>query len=266
MNKDIFNLTGKTAIITGAASGLGRRMAETLALAGASVAIADINELGARQIASQITAKGGKALPIGMDVSDPDSVMRSIDEVMSTLGTLDIGINAAGVAGGRKQDRTPIEIWNHVIDIDLNGVYYCCLEYASVMKAQRYGKIINIASMSATVVNNFPQPPVDDSRLLGLPAYCAAKAGVRQLTKVLAAQLSQYGINVNCISPGYMNTEMTAEIFQMPEVIEQIEKDTPLGKVGQPKDLDGLILYLSSAASDFMTGSDLMIDGGYSIW
>ena len=120
--------------------------------------------------------------------------------------------------------------------------------------------------MSATVVNNFPQPPVEDSRLLGIPAYCAAKAGVKQLTKVLAAQLSQHGIRVNCISPGYMNTEMTTEIFRMPEVIEQIEKETPLGKVGQPKDLDGLILYLSSGASDFMTGSELMIDGGYSIW
>ena len=134
------------------------------------------------------------------------------------------------------------------------------------MKKQRHGKIINIASMSATVVNNFPQPPVEDSRLLGIPAYCAAKAGVKQLTKVLAAQLSQHGIRVNCISPGYMNTEMTTEIFRMPEVIEQIEKETPLGKVGQPKDLDGLILYLSSGASDFMTGSELMIDGGYSIW
>lgn len=266
MKPDIFDLTGKTAIITGAASGLGKRMAETLAVAGASVAVADINEPGARQTANEITAKGGSALPVGIDVSDTESVTRSVETVMSSYGALDIGINAAGVAGGRKQDQTPVEIWNHVINIDLNGVYYCCLEYASVMKAQRHGKIINIASMSANVVNNFPQPPVQESRLLGIPAYCAAKAGVKQLTKVLAAQLSDYGIHVNCISPGYMNTEMTAEIFAIPEVISQIEKETPLGKIGQPKDLDGLILYLASGASDFMTGSEVMIDGGYSIW
>ena len=266
MKPDVFDLTGKTAIITGGASGLGKRMAETLAAAGASVAIADINEPGAQQIANEITAKGGNALPVEMDVSDPESVMGSVAQVLSAYGTLDIGINAAGVAAGREEDKTPVDIWNHVINIDLNGVYYCCLEYASVMKKQRHGKIINIASMSATVVNNFPQPPVEDSRLLGIPAYCAAKAGVKQLTKVLAAQLSQHGIRVNCISPGYMNTEMTTEIFRMPEVIEQIEKETPLGKIGQPKDLDGLILYLSSGASDFMTGSELMIDGGYSIW
>jgi NAD(P)-dependent dehydrogenase (short-subunit alcohol dehydrogenase family) len=201
-----------------------------------------------------------------MDVADVDSVKQAVKRVASMYDRLDIGVNAAGVAGGRPEDENPLTIWRHVIDVDLNGVYYCCLEYASIMKGQKYGKIINIASMSATIVNNFPQPPVEESRLLGLPAYCAAKAGVKQLTKVLAAQWAKYDIYVNCISPGYMHTEMTKEIFEMPEVIKNIEEETPLRRVGKPEDLDGLILYLVSDASDFMTGSDLVIDGGYTIW
>lgn len=266
MDNNLFDLSGKVAFVTGAAGGLGQRIALTLAGAGATVAVADINEHGAQALADRITATGGIAITAKMDVTDPGSVKCAIQHVVDNQGRINIGVNAAGVAGGQPEDTTPITIWHRVMNVDLDGVYYCCLEYAEAMKNKGGGKIINIASMSSTVVNNFPQPPVDESRLLGLPAYCAAKAGVVQLTRVLAAQWAKYGIRANCISPGYMRTAMTNEIFNMPEVIQSIESLTPLGRVGVPEDIDGLVLYLASDASDFMTGSEILIDGGYTIW
>ena len=266
MDEKLFDLTGKVAIVTGGASGLGRRIAQTLASVGVSVAVADLNIIGAQEVARAINERGGSAIAHKLDVTSTTEVHNSVREVISTFKRLDIGVNAAGVAGGRPEDETMPDIWNHIINVDLNGVYYCCLEYANIMKEQRSGKIINVASMSASIVNNFPQPPVDESRLFGLPAYCAAKAGVKQLTKVFAAQWAEYGIRVNSISPGYMETEMTREIFGMPEVIKKIVEETPLRRVGQPDDLDGLIIYMASNASDFLTGSDVVIDGGYTIW
>ena len=266
MKENAFDLTGKVAVVTGAASGLGERIAQTLAAAGAAVLVADINESGAEEVAEKINDSGASAFALRMDVADLDSVKRAVQQILSTHSRIDIGVNAAGVSGGRPEDETQIAIWHHIINVNLTGTYYCCLEYANIMKEQQYGKIINLASMSGTVVNNFPQPPIDESRLLGLPAYCATKAGVAQLTKVFAAQWAKSGIRVNSISPGYMRTAMTDEIFDMPEVINSIERQTPLGRVGRPEDLDGLILYLASDTSDFMTGTEIMIDGGYTIW
>ena len=227
MDKNMFDLTGKVAIVTGGASGLGRRIAQTLASARASVAVADINIVGAQNVAREITEDGGSAIATKMNVTSIDDIKNAVSEVVSAFKRLDICVNAAGVAGGRPEDEEPSDIWKHIINVDLSGVYYCCMEYANIMKEQGSGKIINVASMSASIVNNFPQPPVDESRLLGLPAYCAAKAGVKQLTKVFAAQWADYGIRVNSISPGYMSTEMTREIFGMPEVINKIRRKPP---------------------------------------
>lgn len=263
---NLFDLTGKVALVTGAASGLGMRMCQTLAAAGAAVAAADLNNEGAARTAESIARAGATAIPLFLDVTKPDSARAAVQQTVDRFGRLDIGVNAAGVAGGRPGDEDPISIWRNVIDVDLSGVYYCCLAYADAMRAQHGGSIINIASMSATIVNHFPTPPVAPSRSSGLPGYCAAKAGVKQLTKVLAAHWASSKIRVNCISPGYMATEMTREIFDMPEVINRIHSETPLQRVGRPEDLDGLIVYLASNASDFMTGSELLIDGGYTVW
>lgn len=263
---DLFSLQGQVAIVTGGASGLGRRMVQTLASAGASVVVADINESGARKVAEEQSGQGKHVTYVKMDVTQPESVEAAVEKTVFTHNKLDIGVNAAGVASGWSPHDTPYEIWQYMIEVNLSGVYLCCIEYAKIMKKQMFGKIINIASMSATIVNHFPQPPIDESHLQGVPAYCAAKAGVRQLTKVLAAEWARYGIRVNCISPGYMKTEMTNGLLSMSEVHERIIEDTPLGRIGNPGDLDGLILYLSSDASGFVTGSEMMVDGGYTIW
>ena len=159
-------------------------------------------------------------------------------------------------------DVTPADIWNRIIAVDLNGVFYCCVEESAAMTPSGGGVIVNMASMSAQIVNRFPEGTVPESRQMSLPAYCAAKAGIRQLTKALAAMWAKDDIRVNCISPGYMRTAMTQEAFENPEVIEPIERDTPLGRAGVPEDLDGLVVYLASGASSFMTGSEVFVDGG----
>lgn len=269
----LFDLRGRAAIVTGAASGLGQRMARALAQHGANVVAADLDVDGARRTALAVHELGGKSIGVRIDVTDAQSCAEAVAETVSHFGRLDIGVNAAGVAGGKPGDDNPITIWQHVINVDLSGVYYCCLAQADAMRRSRGNKdlgsssIVNIASMSADIVNHFPQPPVDESRVLGLASYCAAKAGVKQLTKVLAAQWARDGIRVNCISPGYMATAMTKEIFEMPEVIDQIRSETPLRRVGQPEDLDGAVVFLSSsAASSFVTGAEMLIDGGYTVW
>lgn len=265
-DKYSFDLSGKAAFVTGAASGLGARMAQTLASAGAKVAVADLNHDRAAAVAQGLAAEGHEAIAVPIDVTDPAGAGRAVESAVAAFGRLDVGVNAAGVAGGPEGVEDPIAIWRHVIDVDLSGVFYCCLAYASAMRERGGGSIINVASMSANIVNNFPQPPVAECRVAGLPAYCAAKAGVKQLTRVLAARWAPAQIRVNCISPGYMATEMTREIFDMPEVIESITRATPLRRVGRPEDLDGLVAYLASSASSFMTGAELLIDGGYSVW
>jgi len=266
MSLDVFSLQDRVAIVTGGASGLGRRIVGVLASAGASVAVADLDRANGQAVAEEQVRYGRHVTYIPMDVTQPEAVERAVDQLVSMQKRLDIGVNAAGVSGGRPTDKTAYDVWRYVIETDLSGVYYCCVEYAKVMKEQQCGTIINIASMSATVVNHFPQSAVEESYLQGVPAYCAAKAGVKQLTKALAAQWARYGIRVNCISPGYMQTKMTEAILSIPGVCETIIEDTPLRRVGQPCDLDGLVLYLSSDASEFMTGSEVIIDGGYTIW
>ncbi|MCX7018212.1 MAG: SDR family oxidoreductase [Candidatus Sumerlaeota bacterium] len=266
MSFDIFNLSGRIAVVTGGASGLSRQIARTLAGAGAKVAIADINIDGAARTAEDIVKSGGHASAFQIDVSDHVNVAAVISAIHEDMGGLDIAVNAAGVSDGAPDDTTPEQIWRRVIGIDLSGVYYCCMAQARHMIARKRGSIINMASMSAGIVNRFPPEYVPETRQTAIPAYCAAKAGVRQLTRALAAFWARHNVRVNCISPGYMATEMTRGIFEMPELVDGIRRDTPLERIGVPQDLDGLALYLSSDASSFMTGTDIVIDGGYTIW
>lgn len=266
MSSDMFNLEGKKAMVTGGASGVGKEIARTLAEAGADVAVVDINRAGAEEVAQEISAMGRRSIAEALDVSNIEQVGDVVQKIRSELGRIDIAVNAAGVADGRETDTTAADIWKTIMDVDLNGVFYCCWEEGKVMIEQKYGKIINIASMSATVVNKFPEEAVPQSRQLGLPAYCAAKAGVKQLTKVLAAFWARHNIRVNCISPGYLRTPLTLELTEAPDVVKALEDATPLGRFGVPEDLRGLVIYLASDSSDFMTGTEVVIDGGYTIW
>jgi len=248
----LFDLTGKKALVTGAAVGIGRGCALALAGAGADVAIVDIDEQVGQKTADEIKATGRDSLFVRCDVTKKDQVQAMVREVVERFGRLDIGINNAGIGILGADEELEKADWDKVIDVNLTGEYLCCQAEAQQFLRQQptEGKIINTASMSATISNCNA-------------SYNASKAGVVQMTKMLAAEWGQYNINVNCISPSYLLTPMHAST---PAVVRRrIRELTPMGHVERPEDLHGAVIFLASAASDFVTGHDLMVDGGHTL-
>jgi len=253
---DRFRLDVKTALITGGGQGIGEGYAHALAEAGANVAIVDINPETAQKVAEEIRLLGRESISIVADVTKTDDVKRMVDAVVQKWGKLDIAINNAGRTLWKNAEDVLEEEWDAVVDLNLKGVFLCAQAEARVMIPNKYGKIINTASMSASVVN-YPQSQ---------SSYNSSKAGVVHLTKSLASEWARHGIRVNCISPGYTITSLVETIPGVSELLPLWTKLTPIGRLGQVDDLKGAIVYLASEASDFMTGHDLIIDGGYTIW
>jgi NAD(P)-dependent dehydrogenase (short-subunit alcohol dehydrogenase family) len=251
-NLSLFDLSGKKALVTGGAVGIGRACAVALAEAGADVAIADVDTRTAAKTAAEIEALGRDSLCVECDVTSKQQVQAAVARVVERFGRLDIGVNNAGIAVLGADETLQQADWDRVIAVNLTGEYLCAQAEAQQMLRQQpiEGKIINIASMSATISNCNA-------------SYNASKAGVVQMTKMLAAEWGQYNINVNCISPSYCLTPMHAST---PTVVRRrIRELTPLGHVQRPEDLYGAVIFLASAAADYVTGHDLMVDGGHTL-
>lgn len=252
-----FNLENKTAIVTGAARGLGKAMATGLAEAGANIVIPDINYKEAKKTADEIRELGVETLALKCDVTEKPDVQEMVQKVVEEFDNIDILINNAGICKNIAAEEMSLEDWQEVIDINLTGVFLCSQAVGKEMIDNNGGSIINISSMSAEIVN-YPQPQC---------SYNASKAGVSQLTKSLAAEWAEYDVRVNAIAPGYMKTELTAEIIEKnPERKEHWIEPTPMKRMGKPEELKGLAVYLASEASSFMTGNIMNIDGGYTIY
>jgi len=250
---DRFSLAGRTAMVTGGGQGIGRALAIALAEAGADVAILDLNPETAEQVADEIRALGRRSLAIRADVTQRDQVSRAVQSVIDAWGSLVIGVNNAGIGRWADAESMSESDWDAVIAVNLKGVFNCAQSEGRTMLAQGYGKIINTASMSATVVNR-PQNQV---------AYNASKAGVVQLTRSLAAEWASRGVRVNSISPGYTRTAL---VDQVADLVPGWLEDIPMGRMAEVTDLQGAVVYLASEASDYVTGHDLVIDGGFTIW
>ena len=249
---ELFNLEGRKALVTGAGRGIGRVLAISLAQTGCDVAILEKNIEDARNVVEEIKKIGKKAAAFQVDVTKKAEVEKAFSAAAKFLGRLDIVINNAGVCIHEAAEDTSEEHFDYVVDTDLKAVFLCCQSAMKVMKSQKKGSIINIASISGTV-SNYPQKQAH---------YNAAKAGVILLTKCLAVEWVDLGIRVNSISPGYTRTEMTVKTSP-PEMIAQWESMIPMRRMAEPREMAGAAIYLASEASSYVTGSDIIVDGGY---
>lgn len=252
----LFDLSGQTALVTGAGSGIGQAVALGLAQAGARVACLDRRrDGGLDQTLALIAATGQPSLALSADVTDPDALARAVDQTQAALGPLTIAVNAAGIANAAPAEAMGLDQYQTMMDINLKGVFLSAQAQARAMLAQGRGSIINIASMSGSIVN----------RGLTQAHYNASKAGVIHLTKSLAMEWVGRGIRVNAISPGYTATPMNTR----PEMVHQtrlFEEQTPMGRMASPQEMVGPVVFLASQAASYVTGVDLLVDGGFCCW
>ena len=247
---ELFDLTGRVAMVTGASSGLGTQFARALADNGAAIALVARRADRLAALRDEIVGKGGRAVAIEADVNDRDAMLKAFDAAEAALGTVTILINNAGIAhGGRAVELSP-EDWRRVLTTNLDAVFYWAQEAAKrMLAANKKGSIVNIASVLGLMVAK------------GGVAYAAAKAGVVQVTKALAVELAFKGIRVNAIAPGWFVTEMN-DTYLNGEAGAKIKREVPMGRFGTMGDLDGALLLLASDAGAYMAGATLVVDGG----
>ncbi|MGB5467723.1 MAG: SDR family oxidoreductase [Sedimenticolaceae bacterium] len=246
-----FNLGGKIALVTGATSGIGRRQAYALAQAGAAVVLVGRREAQLHEAVVEIEASGGRAAALPADLSDRSLLPRLAECAALPLGSIDILINAAGVNFRQPVEEITPESWDKTLDLNLAVPFFLARELVPAMQERGWGRIINIASLQSS--RAFPN---------GL-AYGASKGGISQLTRAMAEAWSRQGITCNAIAPGFFPTELTAPVYEDPDLLDRLAAQTAIGRNGVLSDLDGLTVFLTSPASDYITGQVIHLDGGF---
>jgi 3-oxoacyl-[acyl-carrier protein] reductase len=243
------SLNERVAIVTGAAKGIGAAIAERLAREGATVAIADVDEAGAGRESDRITAAGGQAFALRVDVSDPTSTRAMVETVVERAGRLDILVNNAGINGPTVPVvEVSVEEWRRVLSIDLDGVFYCCKFAAPHLVRRGYGRIVNIASIAGKEGNPNHSP------------YSTAKAGVIGFTKSLGKELATTGVLVNCVAPALIDTDLTRGVSK--EMVRYLVGRVPMGRMGQAQEVAALVAWLCSPECSFNTGAVFDLSGG----
>lgn len=251
--KSPFDLSGEVAIVTGASRGLGQYMSRALVRSGADVVITSRRVADLRTTERELTALGRRALPVECDVRDYDSIQRMVESAFREFGRIDVLVNNAGCNVRKRALEVTLEDWNLILNTNLRGAFFVAQAVARHMIPARFGRIINIGS--ETCVAGYS----------GLAPYGASRGGIRQMTMSLAADWGEYGITVNCLAPGWFKTAQTAVLYEDPEWVSYLTERIPMGRPGTPTDLDGAVVFLASAASQYVTGQTLLVDGGISV-
>ncbi|MFN0147144.1 MAG: SDR family NAD(P)-dependent oxidoreductase [Dehalococcoidia bacterium] len=254
LGTQLFDLSGRVAVVTGAGRGLGRTMALALAAAGADLAVSARTQAELDTLVTEIEALGRRAVAIRADITVEADAVRIADETTSRLGRLDILVNNAGMNIRKPVLELTEAEYRQVLDTNLVGYFNCARAAGKVLTAQGSGKVINISSIMGRVA------------LANQAAYASSKGGVEQLTKVLALEWAANNVQVNAIGPTYFETDLTRPLFEDPERKNFISERTPMGRWGQPHELAGAVIFLASRASDYITGHTLMVDGGWTAW
>lgn len=249
----LFDLTGQLAVVTGGASGIGLESARALAAHGARLELIDMDSKALDRAAEILRGEGAEVDTCVLDVTDPDAVRAVSDQICQRSGVPHVLMASAGIARLHSATGVSDAEWRKVIDVNLNGVFWCCRAFGARMVTEGRGSIVNMGSMSGTIINT-PQ---------FASSYMASKGAVHQITRALAVEWAKTGVRVNTLAPGYIGTGMTLEMQAQPELFNKWIEMTPMGRCGEPAEIAAAVVFLASRASSYMTGSILAVDGGY---
>ena len=249
MSGSLFDLTGRVALITGGHKGLGRGITNALAEAGADIVVVSRHVTDA--FLDEMKQYGVVCRKYNYDISELDEQKKLVDNIIRDFGTIDILVNNAGFQFRCPAEDFPVEKWDQVVNINCRASYFMCQRVGKIKKKKGYGKIINIASINTFQGRKF------------ISAYAASKGAIGSFTKSMANEWAARGVNVNCLMPGFVATDLTRDLFQDPKAREEVLSRIPMGRMGEPSDLGGAAVFLASRASDYITGHVLCVDGGW---
>lgn len=252
MTTQLFDLTGKIALVTGTSRGLGQYLGRALAQAGADLIITSRHKETLKDFKAEIEGLGRKAFPVELDVQNYESIQAMVQEAIGEYGRIDILVNNAGCNVRKPALEITWDNWNLVLDTNLRGTFFVAQAVARHMIERKYGRIVNIGSVTCV------------AGYAGLGPYCASRGGVKQLTMSLADDWGVHGITVNCLAPGWFKTAQNAVLYEDQEWVDYLCDRIPLKRPGQPHDLDGTVVFLASDASAYITGQTILVDGGIS--
>ncbi len=253
MSQQLFDLSGRVALVTGASRGLGQYMARALARAGADIAITSRDRGRLAETEKDIQNIGRRVLPVELDVLDLSRIQSAVQNVEAQFGRLDVLVNNAGCNVRRRALQVTEEDWDMVVNTNLRGAFFVAQAAAHIMRAQHWGRVINIGSVTCV------------AGYAGMGPYCASRGGIKQLTMSLAHDWAEYGITVNCLAPGWFKTEQSRMLYEDETWLSMLKERIPMARPGRPDDLDGMVVFLASESSRYITGQTYLVDGGVSI-
>ncbi|MDE2826405.1 MAG: glucose 1-dehydrogenase [Bacteroidota bacterium] len=253
MLQQLFDLSGRVALVTGASRGLGQYMARALARAGADIAITSRDQARLAETEEDILDIGRQVLSVELDVLNLSSIQSAVQDVEAHFGRLDVLVNNAGCNVRRRALEVTAEDWDKVVNTNLRGAFFVAQAAARIMKAQHWGRVINIGSVTCV------------AGYAGMGPYCASRGGIKQLTMSLAHDWAEYGITVNCLAPGWFKTEQSRMLYEDETWLSMLKERIPMARPGRPDDLDGMVVFLASKSSRYITGQTYLVDGGVSI-